>query len=731
MRTSRRTLAPATLSRPALTAVRNLGILAHVDAGKTTVTERILFATGAVHKRGEVHEGTTVTDYDAQERDRGITIFAAAVSCTWEGHRINLIDTPGHVDFADEVERALRVLDGAVAVFDAVAGVEPQSESVWRQADRYGVPRIAFVNKLDRAGADLDTAVASLRERLGVVPLVVQLPIGREDGFTGLVDLVHMRALVWPAGSDTYETHEVGEMGDVADAGEAGNGLRAEAVRRRRLLEEAVAELHPVALEEFCATGALSEGTLALALREATLDGSGTVVLCGSAYRNRGVEPLLDAVAAYLPSPADTPPVRGTAVGGGEPEQQRLPDPGEPVAALAFKVAVTPTGRLTYLRVYSGTLGKGDTVLDAATGRTERVARILRVQADQHTEVEEALAGDIVAVVGLKSARAGTTLCAPQAPLLLEPPAAAEPVVSVAVEARRSTDTGRLATALARLVEEDPSLVVRSDPETGQTVLSGMGELHLEVAVEKVRRDHGLELAVGRPQVSYRETVVRGVTGLVHRHVKQEGGAGQFAHVVIDVEPLEGGRQTPAAQDGRDDGRDDGRAGTVFAFGSTVVGGRVPQEYVRAVEAGCRDALAEGPLGGYPVTGLRVTLTDGATHSKDSSEMAFRTAGRAALRAALRASAMALLEPVAEVVVTVPDDAVGAVLGDLAARRGRVAGSSGRSGTTAVTAVVPLAELFGYASRLRSRTQGRGTFIARPAGLAPVPEGVAAEVLGR
>ncbi|MFJ9641755.1 elongation factor G [Streptomyces sp. NPDC101206] len=698
-------------SRHSLTTVRNLGILAHVDAGKTTVTERILFAAGAVHKRGEVHDGTTVTDSDAQERDRGITIFAAAVNCSWDGHRINLIDTPGHVDFADEVERSLRVLDGAVAVFDAVAGVEPQSESVWRQADRYGVPRIAFVNKLDRAGADLDTAVASLRDRLGAVPLVAQLPIGHEDGFTGLVDLVRMRALTWPEGRDTYETADVRDPGAVGDA-----DLRAEAERRRRLLEETTAELHPAALEEFCTTGALSDETLALALREITLDGSGTVVLCGSAYRNRGVEPLLDAVVAYLPSPADLPPVRGLGPDGGE--QERRPDPTGPVAALAFKVAVTTTGRLTYLRVYSGTLRKGDTVLDTGTGRTERVARILRVQADRHSELDEAVAGDIVAAVGLKTARAGTTLCTPQAPLLLEPPTVADPVVSVAVEASRSTDTGRLATALARLVEEDPSLVVRSDPETGQTVLSGMGELHLEVAVEKIRRDHGLELAVGRPQVAYRETVVRGVSGLVHRHVKQDGGAGQFAHVVIDVEPLDGAEPAELQE-------------TAFAFASTVVGGRVPQEFVRAVEAGCRDALADGPLGGHPVTGLRVTLTDGATHSKDSSELAFRTAGRAALRAALRASAMALLEPVAEVVVTVPDDAVGAVLGDLAARRGRVTGSAGRSGTTAVTAVVPLAELFGYASRLRGRTQGRGTFTTRPAGLSPVPESVAGTVLTR
>ncbi|MFD8635969.1 elongation factor G [Streptomyces sp. NPDC059533] len=676
-----------------LTTVRNLGILAHVDAGKTTITERVLYATGAVHKRGEVHDGTTVTDFDAQERDRGITIFAAAVSCSWGGHRVNLIDTPGHVDFADEVERSLRVLDGAVAVFDAVAGVEPQSESVWRQADRYGVPRIAFVNKLDRAGADLDTAVASIRERLGTVPLVVQLPVGSEDAFTGVVDLLAMRALTWSSGSDAYE------------AGPVPESLREEALRRRRLLEESVAELHPRALEEFCATSALTERTLVRALRELTLSGEAVVVLCGSAYRNRGIEPLLDAVVAYLPSPADMPPVRGTVAGG--TEQERAPDPAEPFTALAFKVTATATGRLTYVRVYAGTLRKGESVLDPATGRTERVGRILRVQADRHEEREEARAGDIVAVIGLKAARAGTTLCAPGAPLVLEPPSVADPVVSVAVEARRSTDTGRLASALARLVEEDPSLVVRSDPETGQTVLSGMGELHLEVAVEKVRRAHRVEIEVGRPQVSYRETVVRGVTGLVHRHVKQEGGAGQFAHVVLDVEPLEE---------------------AVFEFRSTVVGGRVPQEYARAVEAGCRDALLAGPLGGHPVTGLRVTLTDGATHSKDSSEPAFRAAGRFGLREALRASAMELLEPVAEVTVTVPEESVGGVLGDLAARRGRVSASTAVSGAAVVTAVVPLAELFGYASRLRGRTQGRGTFTTRPAGLAPVPSSVAGTV---
>ncbi|MFG1694969.1 elongation factor G [Nonomuraea sp. NPDC049309] len=661
----------------ALATVRNLGILAHVDAGKTTVTERMLYITGATYKRGEVHDGTTVTDFDPQERDRGITIFAAAVSCTWDGHRINLIDTPGHVDFSDEVERSLRVLDGAIAVFDGVAGVEPQSESVWRRADRYGVPRIAFVNKLDRAGADLDAAVESIRARLHPAPLVVQLPIGREDGFTGVVDLIAMRALVW--------------SGDACQTGPVPEELAEEAAQRRRLLEEAVAELHAGALEEFCTRPSLSEETLTAALRDLTRTGAGVVVLCGSAYRNRGIEPLLDAVVRYLPSPLDVPAVRG------QEGEERPADPAAPLAALVFKVTSAASGRLTYLRVYSGTLRKGDTVLDAGTGRTERIGRILRVQADRHADTDAAVAGDIVAVVGPKAARAGTTLCAQDAPLLLEPPVATEPVVSVAVEPRRSADADRLAAALARLAEEDPSLSVRTDPETGQTVLSGMGELHLEVAAEKLRRDHRLELAVGRPKVSYREAVVRGVSGVLYRHVKQDGGAGQFAHVVLDVEPLDEG----------------------FVFESTVTGGRVPREYVRAVELGCRDALESGPLGGHPVTGLRVTLTDGATHVKDSSEMAFRAAGRLGLREALRACEMVLLEPVAEVTVTVPDAMAGAVLGDLAARRGRVSGSQARAGSVVITAVVPLAEVFGYASRLRSRTQGRGTFTTRPAGYAP------------
>ncbi|MFD0407005.1 elongation factor G [Kitasatospora sp. NPDC127116] len=669
-----------------IAAVRNLGILAHVDAGKTTVTERILYLTGTTHKRGEVHDGTTVTDFDPQERDRGITIFAAAVSCAWAGHRINLIDTPGHVDFADEVERSLRVLDGAVAVFDAVAGVEPQSESVWRQAERHGVPRIAFVNKLDRAGADLDAAVAAIRERLHPRPLAVHVPIGAEESFTGVVDLVGQRALTWDEDGTLHE-------------GPVPAGLEAVAAERRRALEEAVAELHPEALEEFCARATLGADTLTAALRDLTRTGEVVVVLCGSAYRNRGIEPLLDAAVAYLPSPLDVPPTRSA-----DRAQQRDPDPEQPLTALAFKVTSAPTGRLTHLRLYAGTLHKGATVLDTATGRRERVARILTVLADRHTETDTARAGDIVAVVGPKHTRVGATLCDADHPIVLEAPVSAEPVVTVAVEARRAADTDKLAAALARLAEEDPSLRVATDPETGQRTLSGLGELHLEVAVEKVRRDAGVEAVVGRPRVALREALTEGVTGFTYRHAKQDGGAGQFAHLVLDVHPL------PAGTEGE------------FAFTSTVTGGRVPREYVQAVEAGCRDALAEGPLGGHPVTGVAVTLTDGATHPKDSSELAFRTAARLGLREALRASRMHLLEPLAEVSVTVPEDALGTVLGDLAARRGHVRSTEPGHGATArVGVLVPLAELFGYAGRLRGRTQGRGTFTTRPAGYAPAP----------
>jgi translation elongation factor EF-G len=675
--------------------LRNISILAHVDAGKTTVTERILYLTGATYKRGEVHEGTTTTDFDPQERDRGITIFSAAVSCTWDGHRITLIDTPGHVDFTDEVDRSLRVIDGAVVVFDGVAGVQPQSETVWRQADRHGVPRIAFVNKLDRSGADLDAAVASIREKLHKTPLVVQVPIGAEERFVGVVDLVGWRSLTW--------------ADDRLVVGPVPDELAERTTRARYELAETVAARHEAAFTEFVETGTVSADTLRAALRELTLSGEGLVVLAGAAYRNRGIEPLLDAVVAYLPSPVDIAPVRA------EGEVTRAADPEAPFAALVFKVVPAASGRIAVARVYSGTVRPGDTVVASggvgparsglAAGREsgfvrERIGRILHVQANRYHEVAEARAGEIVAFVGPKSARAGTTLSTPDDPVVLEAPTPTEPVVSVAVEARRRADQPRLATALARLVDEDPSLSVRTDPETGQTLLSGLGELHLEVAVERLRQAHAVEVTVGAPQVAYRETVVEGVTGVVYRHVKQDGGAGQFAHVVLDVAPYPEGE---------------------FAFESTVVGGRVPAPFIRAVEAGCREALLDGPLRGVPVTGVRVTLTDGMTHVKDSSELAFHTAGRLGLREALRRCVLAVLEPIVEVTVTVPEEHLGAVLGDLSARRGRIGGSTVRGGSVVVTATVPLAELFGYATRLRSRTQGRGTFTTRPAGYARVP----------
>ncbi|MFJ6381113.1 elongation factor G [Kitasatospora sp. NPDC092039] len=672
-----------------IAAVRNLGILAHVDAGQTTVTERILHLTdiGRARERGEAGEGTTVTDCRPREREPGIAAFAAAVGCHWAGHRITLIDTPGHIDFAGEVERCLRVLDGAIAVFDAVAGVEPQSESVWRQAERHGVPRIAFVNKLDRAGADLDTAVADIRRRLHPHPLPVQLPIGTEDSFTGVVDLVHLRALTW---------HDDGTPA----RGPVPAHLHTATARRRRALEEAVAELHPRALEEYCATGALTTDTLTTALRDLTRTGEAVVVLCGSAYRNRGIEPLLDAAVAYLPSPLDVPPTYSA-----DRTQHRRADPRQPLTALVFRVTAAPTARLTHLRLYAGTLRTGDTVLDTTTSRRERVARILTVH---HAETDHALPGDIVAVAGPRHTRAGATLCDPEHPIALEAPAHAEPVVTVAVEARTAADTDRLAAALARLAEEDPSLRVATDPDTGRRTLSGLGELHLAAAVEKTRRDSGVEVVTGRPHVALREALTEGVTGFVHRHTEQDGATARFTRLVLDVHPLAPGTEED------------------FTFTSTVAGARLPHEYVQAVEAGCRDALTHGPLAGHPVTGVAVTLTDGATHPQESSGPALRTAARLGLGEALRASRTHVLEPLAEVDVTVPQDALGAVLGDLAARRGHIRSTHpgpgpGPGATAKATALVPLAELFGYATRLRSRTQGRGTFTTRPAGYAPAP----------
>jgi elongation factor G len=659
---------------------RNVGVLAHVDAGKTTLTERLLLLTGRTHRAGEVHDGTTVTDFDRQERSRGITIWSAAVTCSWRGHDLTVVDTPGHVDFAVEVERSLRVLDGAVVVLDGVAGVEPQTEAVWRQADRYRVPRVVLVNKLDRAGSDLDRSVASLRDRLGVDAIAVHLPVTQDGRLTGLVDLVDQRLLTWPDGELVV--------------GQVPPQLAEETGRRREALVEHVAALHEHAFDVVSAGHHVDAAALRAVLRDLVLSREVVVVLAGAAYRGIGVEPVLDAVVDLLPSPLDVGPAEGTWQGDPRPVD---PDSGAPLVALAFKVDHAATGRLVYLRVYAGMLHPGDRVLDTATGRTERVGRLVRVHADRLVDVDDAVAGDVVGVVGLKAVGTGDTLCSPGRPVVLDPARFAEPVVAVAVEPVSRADVDRLDAALARLADADPTLRVSSDAETGQTLLAGGGELHLDVNLERLRTGHGLAVRVGEPRVALRETITGSVTGLVHRHVKQDGGAGQYAHIVLDVEPT-------------------GDWHVDLEFTSGVTGGRVPAEFVAAVQAGCRDALAGGPLG-ERVVGVRVRLTDGATHVRDSSEMAFRTAGRAGLKRALAQCRPVLLEPIAHVRVEVPEEFLGAVLGDLGSRRARVLGHQpGPGGTVTVTALVPLKHLFGYTTALRSRTQGRGTHTASPHG---------------
>ena len=672
--------------------VRNLGVLAHVDAGKTTVTERILHLTGLTHRIGEVHDGAAVTDYDPQEQDRGITIFAAAVSCTWRGTTLTLVDTPGHVDFSVEVERSLRVLDGAVCVLDAVAGVQPQTEAVWRAADRRGVPRLVLVNKMDRPGADLDRAVATLQDRLGVRALVLQLPIGTGPEFAGVVDLLDRTALVWQGGLEPVSGPVPEELHVQVE------------LRRERLVDELARQ------DETVLTAAL-EGDVAAevlrdALRRATLAGTGVPVLCGAAYRNAGIQPLLDAVVDLLPSPVEAGAATGTWRG-----QAVVREPVEeaPLTALAFKVVHEQAGRLTFVRVWSGRMTRGATVLNTTTGARERVGRILGVHAALRTEQDVAVAGEIVAVLGLRGTGTGHTLCDPAEPVLLEAVQGREPVVSVAVEPVRAVDAERLAVALARLADEDPWLRVGVDEVTGRPLLSGQGELQLEVLVERVRRGTGIAVRTGSPRVAYRETVRTAVRGLVHRHVRQTGGPGQFAHLVVDVGPHDG----------------DG-----FEFTDTVTGGRVPRHLVEAARAGMADALAQGPLG-FPVTGVSAVLVDGGTHPKDSTEVAFRAAGRAAMSRALVLASPALLEPLVRVEVTVPDEYLGAVLGDMGRRRAQVLGTrpDGRAGV--VTAIAPLAELLGWSTDLRSLSQGHAGVTQRPDGYGPVPDAVAVRVLGR
>jgi elongation factor G len=682
-----------------LNKLRNIGIMAHIDAGKTTTTERILYYTGRTHKMGEVHEGAAVMDWMEQEQERGITITSAATACMWQDHRINIIDTPGHVDFTVEVERSLRVLDGAIALFDSVAGVEPQSETVWRQADKYKVPRIAYINKMDRTGADFAAAVKTMEDRLGAHPLPIQLPVGQEAEFTGVVDLVCDRALIW---KDELGT-EWEEQPIPADLAEAAHDARTHLI-------EACADYDDELLEAYLADEEIAPERIKKALRQATLDIKVTPVMCGSSFKNKGVQPLLDAVIDYLPSPLDVP-----AVVGAEPSKdeegkhaERPADDNAPFAALAFKVMADPyVGKLTYFRVYSGTLKTGTKILNSSTGRTERVGRILEMHANHREEREEIYAGDIVAGVGLKQTSTGDTLCDPSAPILLETIEFPEPVISVSIEPKTKADQEKLGSSLGRLAEEDPTFQVRSDEETGQTLISGMGELHLEVIVDRLLREFRVDANVGRPQVAYRETIRQPVQKVEGRFVRQTGGRGQYGHAVIDIEPAEG---------------------EGFDFVNKIKGGSIPSEFIPAVEQGIEEALESGVKAGYPVVDVRVTLVDGSYHEVDSSEMAFKVAGSMALREAVRRAKPVLLEPIMSVEVVTPEEFMGDVIGDLNRRRGRIEGMEPRGNTQVVRAFVPLAEMFGYATDLRSQTQGRATYTMQFERYEEIPHTIAEEI---
>jgi elongation factor G len=693
-------VATQTKSAVALDRVRNIGIMAHIDAGKTTTTERILYYTGRTHKMGEVHEGAATMDWMAQEQERGITITSAATTAFWNDYRINIIDTPGHVDFTVEVERSLRVLDGAIAVFDAVAGVEPQSETVWRQADKYRVPRIAFINKMDRTGADFFASVQSMVDRLGARPVPVQLPIGQEEHFRGVVDLVEMRATVW-----------TDELGTTFEQQEIPPELAEQAHEYHHQLIEAVADHDDELMETYLTDeDAITPEMLRRALRRSTLDIAVTPVLCGSAFKNKGVQPLLDAVVDYLPSPLDVPPVHGVDPRT-ENELSRRPANDEPFAALAFKVMSDPyVGKLTYVRVYSGRVRAGERVLNTTTGKTERLSRVLRMHANHREEVEELGPGEIAAVVGLKQTTTGDTLAVDTAPIRLESMVFPEPVISVAIEPKTKADQDKLSTALQRLAEEDPTFQVRSDEETGQTLISGMGELHLEIIVDRLMREFTVDANVGRPQVAYRETIGRRVEKVEGRFVRQTGGRGQYGHAVINMEPA---------------------PGEGYEFVDKVVGGKVPREYIPAVDLGIQEALESGVLAGYPVVDVRVELFDGSYHDVDSSEMAFKVAGSMAAKEGLRRANPKLLEPVMAVEVVTPEDFLGDVIGDINSRRGRIEGLEPRGNAQVIRAHVPLATMFGYATDLRSTTQGRATFTMQFDRYEEVPATISGEIVAR
>jgi elongation factor G len=687
-----------------LAKVRNIGIMAHIDAGKTTTTERILFYTGISYKIGEVHDGAAVMDWMEQEQERGITITSAATTCFWKDHQINLIDTPGHVDFTVEVERNLRVLDGAVAVFDGKEGVEPQSEQVWRQATKYDVPRICFVNKMDKLGADFYFTLRTISERLGAKPLAIQLPIGAESDFIGVVDLVNMRALTWRGEVKKGEDYAVEEI--PAD-------LVEKAGEYREQLLEAVAETDDDLMEKYLGGEALTVAEIKQGIRKIVHDGSAYPVLCGSAFKNKGVQPMLDAVVDYLPAPTDLPPVEGT-LQDGETAAFRAPTTDEPFSALAFKIAVHPFfGKLTYIRVYSGKVASGAQVINSTKDRKERIGKIFQMHSNKENPVPEALAGHIYAVIGLKDTTTGETLADPQNPIVLESMTFPEPVIEVAIEPKTKADQEKLSTAIQKLAEEDPTFRVKLDDETGQTIISGMGELHLDILVDRMRREFKVEANIGKPQVAYRETIRKTVDKHTFVHKKQTGGSGQFAKVIIKLEPL-------ATTDG-----------ALYEFDNKVTGGRIPREYIPSVDAGAQDAMQYGVLAGYPLVGIKLTLIDGAYHEVDSSEMAFKVAGSMALKEAARLASPALLEPMMAVEVTTPETYMGDVIGDLNSRRGHIQAMEERSGSRVVKALVPLSEMFGYVGDLRSKTQGRANYSMQFDSYAEVPQSVAKEIIAK
>jgi elongation factor G len=686
-----------------LSKVRNIGIMAHIDAGKTTTTERILFYTGKNYKIGETHEGSATMDWMAQEQERGITITSAATTCFWKDHLINIIDTPGHVDFTVEVERSLRVLDGAVAVFDGVAGVEPQSMTVWRQATKYGVPRICYINKLDRTGASFDHVVKTIRERLNTDPVLLQIPIGAEGDFIGVVDIVRMRALTWRGETKMGEDYEIEEI--PAD-------LQELAEQRHQELIERLADVDDAIAEKFLDGEELSAEELEAGIRQGVISNSFTAVVCGTSFKNKGVQPLLDAVVKYLPSPQDVPAIDGFKPGDESVTLERHPSDDEPMAALAFKVAADPhLGKLTYVRVYSGVLKSGENVLNPVTGKKERIGKIYQMHANKREEIDQIGAGMICAVMGLKNTTTGDTLCDQGSPIILESMTFPAPVIEQAIEPKTKSDQEKLSHAIQRLAEEDPTFRVHTDEETGQTIIAGMGELHLDVLIDRMKREFKVEANIGKPQVAYRETLRRKVEKVEYTHKKQTGGSGQFGRVIIDLEPQE--------------------AGAGYEFVNAVTGGRIPREYIPAVDQGIKEAMQFGVLAGYPVEDIKVTLTDGAYHDVDSSELAFKLAGSMAFKEAARRADPAILEPMMAVEVTTPEDYLGTVIGDLNSRRGQVQSMDEAHGNRVVRALVPLSEMFGYVGDLRSKTSGQATYSMEFDSYAETPKNVSDEIVAK